>query len=91
MPVSQAPRKKQATRSNNAKKEAIKAEEVAATKHHRTPLYIVVATFTFIVVGIAIVILNFLEVLPGSQMQTQFSIIGVVFLSFGLVSATQIK
>lgn len=90
MPVSQAPRKKQATRQSNAKKAAQEAEVVASTKHHKTPLYIPVATFAFIITGITIVILNFLEVLPG-KMQTQYSIVGIAFLSFGLISATQIK
>ena len=90
MPVSQAPRKKQSERSSKAKKAAKEAEHIAATKSDRTPLYIPVATFTFIIVGIIIIILNFLSLLPGDQ-QSQYSIIGVALLSFGLVSATQIK
>lgn len=91
MPVSQAPRKKQATRSNKAKKATIDAQIAAETKHHRTPLYVIVATFTFIIVGIAIVILNFLEVLPGTGSQSQYSFVGIGFLSLGLITATQIK
>jgi hypothetical protein len=90
MPVSQAPRKKQATRQNNAKKAATKAEMLTVSKHYKTPLYVLVATFAFIIVGIAVVILNFLDVLPG-DMQQQYSFIGIIFLSFGLVTATQIK
>ena len=91
MPVSQAPRKKQATRKKNAKKADQEAQAVAQTKYDKTPLYIPVATFVFIITGIGVVILNFLEVLPGKTMQTQFSIIGVLFLSLGLIAATQIK
>ena len=87
MPVSQAPRKKQATRKKNAKKADQEAQAVAQTKHDKTPLYIPVATFVFIITGIGVV----LEVLPGKTMQTQFSIIGVLFLSLGLIAATQIK
>lgn len=91
MPVSQAPRKKQATRSNKAKKANHEAQLAGETKHLRTPLYVPVATFAFIIVGIAIVIANFLEILPGTGSQSQYSFVGIAFLSFGLITATQIK
>lgn len=91
MPVSQAPRKKQAARSNKAKKATVDAEIAAQAKQLKTPLYIPVATFAFIIVGVAVIILNFLGVLPGNGSQSQYSFIGIAFLSFGLISATQIK
>lgn len=81
-------KKKGPTPKTGATKKVVETQETKV--QGPTPLYIPVAAIGSIVAGLIVIILSFLEILPQAP-QPQYNIVGLVFMSFGFVVATQIK
>ena len=54
----------------------------------RSPLWVPVAMFTSLVLGIVVIAGNYLELLPGGEASNNFLIIGLVLLIMGFVLST---
>ncbi len=91
MPKSQTSRPKQKTAKKKTGSRLGQEPEVQVPQGPKaTPLYIPVASIGTIVAGLLIIILSFLEVLPQAP-QPQYNLVGLFFMTFGFVIATQIK
>lgn len=88
------PKSSTRTKTKTTKKSSSKQSHEIRTQEPEidgpTPLYIPVIAIGTIVAGIAIVVLNFLGILPQSP-QPQYPIVGLLLMCVGFAVATQIK
>ena len=56
-----------------------------------SPLWVPATMFAALIVGVAVIIGNYLELLPGSQAQNSYLFIGLGMLIFGFVMSTQYR
>ena len=60
------------------------------SKRH-SPLWVPVAMFTFLGCGLAVIMLNYLGLLPGGEAQNSDLILGLLLLVGGFVLSTQYR
>lgn len=82
-------KKKGPTKKGGGRVEPV-IETQAPMMARATPLYIPVSSVGSIIAGLVVIIMNFLELLPGKT-QPQYNLVGLVFMTFGFILATQIK
>ena len=57
----------------------------------RSPLWVPAAMFTCLLTGVAVILANYFEVLPGGQAQTSYLFVGLGLLIAGFALSTQLR
>jgi Cell division protein CrgA len=59
-----------------------------AKKAAPSPLWVPAALTTLLVTGLAVIILNYMNLLPGSNTENRYLLLGILLISGGFVLAT---
>lgn len=56
-----------------------------------SPLWVPILMFTLLGLGVLVIILNYLNVLPGDEADNRYLVLGMVFITGGFVTATNYR
>ncbi len=62
----------------------------APKKKARSPMWVPAVTFTALLLGVAVIILNYLGLLPGDQ-ENRYLILGLILVTGGFVFSTRLR